>query len=92
MRLDDRVRPTKDIVQNECEEGVALLNLRTAECFELDPIGTRLWSAIRADQRLRSAFETLIAEYDVAPDVLETDVLALVGKLMGAGILERCDA
>jgi hypothetical protein len=41
---------------------------------------------------LRSAFESLIAEYDVAPDVLETDVLALVDKLMAAGILERCDA
>jgi len=92
MRLDDRVRPTNHVVQQEIEGGVALLNMRTAECFELDPIGARLWAALRTEQRLRSVFEAVLAEYDVTPDVLEKDVLALVSKLMAAGVLERCDA
>jgi hypothetical protein len=92
MRLDDRVKPTNHVVQQEIDEGIALLNMRTADCFELDPIGARLWAALRTEQRLRAVFEAVLAEYDVPPDVLEKDVLALVGKLMAAGVLERCEA
>ena len=92
MRLDDRTRPSNDVVQYELEDGIVLLNMRTAACFELDPIGARLWAAIRAETKLRSVFEILLREYDVASDVLETDILALVSQLIDVGVLERSGA
>jgi hypothetical protein len=88
MDLDDRLRPTMYAVKNELEGGLALLNMRTGECYELDEIGAALWTSLVKDGRLRSGFEAIVASYDVAPDVLERDILALAGALVAAGLLE----
>ena len=91
MHLDDQLKTCEDVVHRDLEEGIALFNLKKKESFELDPVGARLWFALRAGQKLRSAYESILAEYDVAPDVLERDILALASELLANGVLERCD-
>jgi hypothetical protein len=88
MDLDDRLKPTSHVVKNDLEGGLALLDMKTGECFELDEIGASLWMSLVDDGRLRSGFEAIVASYDVAPDVLERDLLTLAGALVAAGLLE----
>ena len=40
-----------------------------------------MWQLIDRHGQLQIVFDELCREYDVAPDVLERDLLALVGRL-----------
>ena len=46
------------------------------------------WIQALTGWSLQSAFDTLLAEYDVAPEQLEADLLALVDELAQAGLVK----
>jgi hypothetical protein len=65
-----------------------LLDLASEKYFALNPVGTRIWTAIGDGAPLQRAYETLLAEYDVDPARLEADLLALVDELARAGLVK----
>jgi hypothetical protein len=64
-----------------------LLSLANETYFGLDEVGTRVWKLLTEDSDLRSAFDALLVEYEVPPEVLEHDLLDLVEKLVAAGLV-----
>jgi len=54
----------------------------------LDPVGTRMWQLLRQHGTLPTAYETLLAEYDVPPERLETDLIELTKKMIEKGLAE----
>lgn len=65
-----------------------LLNLDTERYFGLDETGTRMWQLVTTACNIDAAVQTLLAEYDVEPDLLKTHVSELMSRLVENGLLE----
>jgi hypothetical protein len=85
--LEHRVRPAPDVLTQEIAGESVLLNLNSEQYFGLDEIGTRVWGLIEQHQALRTVHAALLAEFDVAPERLERDLIELVDGLIAAGLL-----
>lgn len=64
------------------------MSLDAETYFGLDAVGTRFWTALGAAPSIQAAFETLCAEYDVAPEQLRRDLEELLGELVARKLLE----
>lgn len=60
---------------------LVLLDLDHGTYLGLDPIGSRFWDLITADASFGDAVETMLAEYDVTREQLESDLQALLAEL-----------
>ena len=81
VSLDSRVVIHEDAVFRELDGEAVILQLEAGMYFGLDPVGTRLWQLIESHGRLRPVLDAALAEFDVEPDILERDLLELVGGL-----------
>jgi len=79
--------PSHVLVQEVGGESV-LLNLQNERYFGLDEVGTRIWSALTKEETIQSAYETLLREYEVEAEVLQSDIEELVQKLLENGLVE----
>src|SRR5881628_2452195 len=77
-------RPEAVLVRQLGEESV-LLNLESESYFGLDDVGTRMWDALTNTSSLEAAFEKLLAEYEVEPERLRSDLAVFVQRLAEAG-------
>lgn len=64
-----------------------LLSLAAERYFGLDRVGTRIWRLLEANASLQSVYDTLLREFEVAPDTLERELLGLVEQLSDAGLV-----
>jgi hypothetical protein len=81
VSLDNRVTIHQDAVFRELDGEAVILQLEAGMYFGLDPVGTRLWQLIEAHGLLRSVLDAALQEFEVAPDVLERDLIELVSGL-----------
>jgi Coenzyme PQQ synthesis protein D (PqqD) len=79
--------PAHVLVRQLDKESV-LLNLETERYFGLDETGTRMWHLATTAPNLDFAFQELLAEFDVAPDLLRANLSDLLGRLVENGLLE----
>ncbi len=81
ITLDRTVRIGDDTVFRELAGEAVLLQLDAGMYFGLDAVGTRLWHLIAERGSLRDVFDVAREEFDVEPEILERDLLALVAQL-----------
>lgn len=79
--------PSSEVLFQEVGGEAVLLSLASERYFGLDPVGTRIWQLLALDSSLQSAFDALCGEYQVAPERLQADLLALVAELAEAGLV-----
>jgi len=65
-----------------------ILSLESEAYFGLDDVGTRIWLQLTTQPTIQDAYDALLNEYEVEPDVLQADVSKLVTELVAAGLLE----
>lgn len=87
ISLRDKVSVSPDVVFRQMEGEMVLLDLATATYFGLDIVGARLWELLHDDNSLERAFTVMRDEYDVAPPVLERDLLRLLEQLRQRGLV-----
>ncbi len=88
IAFNRRVTIPAHVIVQDVEGESALLNRQSQRCFDLDEVGTAMWNALTTSASLQEAYQTLLARYDVAPDVLRRDLQQLVEQLLAAGLLE----
>jgi hypothetical protein len=86
--LGDRVRIPADVVHKKVADETVLLDLDAGVYFGLDPVGTRVWEILAGQGDLRLVVETMVREYDAAPDDIARDVLDLIQRLAEKGLVE----
>ncbi len=86
INLETRISVPETVYTQEVGEETILLDTQGGRYFGLDPVGTRMWQLLRKHGALRSVYETLLAEYEVTPERLEFDLLALTTKLIEKGL------
>jgi hypothetical protein len=75
------------VICRELSGETVLLNLVSGVYYGLDSVGTRVWQLLVEGRTIAGVCETMLQEYDVAPDVLQDDVVRLVGELRERGIV-----
>jgi hypothetical protein len=79
--------PTHVMVRYLDRESV-LLNLETEQYFGLDETGTRMWQLVTASPNIDAAYQELLEEFDVEPELLRANLVELLGRLVESGLLQ----
>jgi coenzyme PQQ synthesis protein D (PqqD) len=69
-------------------EESAILNLKNSVYYGLDPVGARVWNLLREARSVSALRDTLLDEYDVEAERCERDLLELLEKMRGEGLIE----
>jgi hypothetical protein len=87
ISFSDRVRVPDDVLISNLQEESVILNLNSERYFGLDNVGTRILSVLSESVSIEAAYETLLSEYDVDPQVLRQDLTSLIGNLVDQGLV-----
>ena len=79
------------VLFRELDRESVLLNLETESYLGLDDVGTRMWTLFSTLPSIQAAYDALLAEYDVEPDVLRHDVEAILNQMIEHGLIELED-
>ncbi|MCB1485644.1 MAG: PqqD family protein, partial [Hyphomicrobiaceae bacterium] len=83
-----RIRKSADQVSCELNGEVAILNLKSAQYFGLDPVGAHIWAALEGVQEVAALVSTVVTVYDVDEAHCTSDIIDLVTKLNDEGLIE----
>ena len=89
ISFSDRVTVPDDVLISQLQEESVILNLDSERYYGLDDIGTRFLSVLTTSDSIETAYDRLRDEYDVDPQVLRADLLALIETLIDQGLLIR---
>jgi len=87
MKREDRVAVRDGVMFNRVGDEVVLLDLDSGTYYGLDAVGGRLWDLISGSATIGEAIDTMLEEYEVEREVLESDVLRLVDELREKGLI-----
>src|SRR5437899_3386728 len=87
LTFKDRAIAPKHVLVRPVDQESVLLNLETERYFGLDETGTRMWQVATSAPSIEAALQQLMEEYDVEPEVLQSNLTELLGRLMENGLL-----
>jgi Coenzyme PQQ synthesis protein D (PqqD) len=88
LTLLTRIARNPDLLQATVGEELMMMDVESGCYFGLDSIGRRIWELIAEPATVGGICAQLTTEYDVAPEVCETEVLDLLGKLAEHRIID----
>ena len=88
ISFSDRVTVPDDVLISQLQEESVILNLDSERYYGLDDVGTRFLSIRTSSESIETAYDRLRNEYDVDPQILRDDLLALVENLIDQGLVE----
>jgi hypothetical protein len=84
----DRAATPAHVLVRILEQESVLLNLETEQYFGLDETGTRMWQLVTTSPSIDAAYQELLAEFDVEPELLRANFVELLSRLVDSGLLE----
>ena len=88
ISLTDRVVVPSHVLVRFLDKESVLLNIETERYFGLDETGTRMWQLVTAAPSVEVAYQQLLDEYDVAPELLRENLTDLLARLVENGLLQ----
>ena len=79
---------TEGQVSCDLQGEAAILNLESGVYYGLDSVGARIWDLIKEPKTVKELRDTLVEEFEVAPDRCEADLRDLLEKLSAEGLVE----
>ncbi len=89
ISFSDRVTVPDDVLISNLQDESVILNLDSERYDGLANVGPRFLAVLTTSDTIESAYERLRNEYDVDPQILRTDLLALIENLIDRGLLIR---
>ncbi len=86
--LEARWRISDQAIANAVADETVILHLGNGTYFGLDPIGARLWDALKAGDPPSSICAAVLEAYDVEPEQLNADLRALLEELRSNDLAE----
>ena len=81
VRLETKIAVPEDVVFRELDDEAVLLQMETGRYFGLDPVATRMWTALDEHETLGGALESLCTEYEATRERIRQDLEELVSAL-----------
>jgi len=72
----------------QLDNEAVLLESVSGKYFGLNPIGAQAWNLLVEGSSLENVHQTLLAEYEVEADRLQSDLLQLIEKLAEKGLVQ----
>ena len=88
VSLTDRAATPTHVLVRFLDRESVLLNLETEQYFGLDETGTRMWQLLTVSPSIDAAYQELLAEFDVEPELLRSNLLELLSRLVDSGLLQ----
>ena len=88
VTLTETVRVPAQVMARVIDGETVILDLAGGMYFGLDAVGTRIWGLLGEGWTLGEVCEVMVGEYEVTREVVEGDVVRLVGELAAKGLLE----
>ena len=85
--LSARASVPKHVLIQEIAGQSAILDLQADKYFGLDDVATEVWRAVTSGSTIAQGIDSVAALYDVEHERLQKDVLELLTKLRGLGLL-----
>jgi hypothetical protein len=86
-----RIRQSPQVVSSRLGEAGVLVHLKTNRIFEVNATGLRIWELAAEGRTLADIQEVLQNEFDVRPERLREELLALVAELAREGLVNEDD-
>jgi hypothetical protein len=83
-----RVTSAPDVIFQAVGDEAVLLNMKTTLYLGLNPVGARMWTTLTGANSIQSAFESLLAEFDVPEERLRQDLEEFLAKLNEYALIE----
>jgi hypothetical protein len=84
---EQRPQPTPNLIWREVEDGAVLIT-PDGRVQALNHSGGYIWSLVAAGQTVAEMKCSLLSQYGIPEDEAETDLLAFLAELTGAGMIE----
>jgi hypothetical protein len=88
FQLVDVVRRRAEIAVRDTPTGALLIDLASGRCWQLNRLAADFLSRLEKEQSLASVCSALGGRYEVAPEILERDVLRITEEMSNAGLIE----
>jgi hypothetical protein len=88
VSFTDRAAAPAHVLVRFLDRESVLLNLETERYFGLDETGTRMWQLVTDSPSIDVAYQELLAEFDVEPDLLRSNFTELLSRLVDNGLLQ----
>ena len=92
LSLQSIVVAAKEQVSCSLGDESAILNMKNNVYYSMDAVGTRIWNLLHEPRSVREVCDKMLGEYDVERDRCERDLLDLLEKMKGEGLIEVADA
>ena len=66
---------------------VVIVNLKNGVYYGLDGVGYMIWGLIQEHKTVQQIRDTILEEYEVEPERLERDLVALLQRLEDEGLI-----
>lgn len=88
LSLASRIKPRAEVVAGTVGDEAVLVTPSQARVRMLNESGSRLWVLADGNHTLQEMADSLVAEYEVTPELAAADVLAFANDLLAAGLAE----
>jgi hypothetical protein len=86
--LDSIVVVSKEQLASSIGGETVILGLGAGRYYGVGGVGARVWQLIQEPRRVADLVETVVAEYEVDPQVCTSDLLALLARMDEARLIE----
>lgn len=93
LSFSTNVSLAPDVMLRRVADEAVLLNLKTEQYLGLDAMGTLVWNALVTSDSIQTAYDSLLAEFDVGSEQLRKDLEEFISQLQEHGLIEMkpCD-
>ena len=88
LSKDSIVVAGKDMLSSDLAGEVVILNLTEAKYYGLEAVGAQVWQMMQEPVSVEHIRNTILDEYDVAPEQLDSELMSLLQHLHEKGLIE----
>ena len=88
MRLSDKATVPEQVMARQVGDETVILDLASGTYFGLDPVGARIWQLLTEGKTLSEICAVMLAEFEVAREDIERDVLNLAEELQARRLID----
>ncbi len=75
-------------VSTQLGSETVILGVERGQYFSLNEVGAKIWELIQEPQSVDAICASLLAQYEVSPEVLEADVLEILEAMHSQGLVQ----
>jgi len=82
-----KINQQKEILYQDIEDELIILNIKEENYLGLDKVGTNLWNILLNSSSIKHAYDQMLEEYEVEPEILKNDLNNFINELEKNGLV-----